>query len=98
MNKKDKDFEDEGSQAELLQGGGGQLNGTSKASELVQTDKQAKRKKLIKWGIIGAIILIIIILAIVLPLTLQNSDDKKGPPFGPGFNPYKGDPNSVVNT
>jgi len=51
-----------------------------------------KRKKVIKWGIIGALILIAVILAIVLPLTLSKKDGGgNGPitPVAPHYNPYK---------
>ena len=34
------------------------------------SDKAARRKKHIKWGIIGGIILIVVVLAIVLPIVL----------------------------
>ena len=58
-----------------------------------------KKRKLIKWGIIGGIALIIIVLAIVLPLTLGGGDNPPGPrpppsPVGPTplpgglMNPY----------
>jgi len=53
---------------------------------------EAKRKKYIKWGIIGGIALIAVVLAIVLPLTLGggggNNGDNHGP-LAPGqMNPY----------
>lgn len=45
-------------------------------------DQEARRKKYIKWGIIGSIVLIIVVLAIVLPLVLikKNPDVPPGPP------------------
>lgn len=46
-------------------------------------DAQAKRKKYIKWGIIGGIALIVVILAIVLPLTLMHHDDNPISPVDP---------------
>lgn len=42
---------------------------------------EEKKRKLIKWGVIGGITLIILILAIVLPLTLGG--DKPSPPPSP---------------
>lgn len=54
-----------------------------------------KKKKYIKWGIIGTLILIALTLAIVLPLTLGKGGDPKptppsppGPPFDQGINYY----------
>jgi len=64
-------------------------------------DQEARRKKLIKYGIIGGIVLIIVVLAIVLPLVLikKNPDTPPGPPgpqpLGPGqMNPYNAVPGS----
>ena len=53
--------------------------------------KEERRKKYIKWGIIGAICLIVLTLAIVLPLTLGHHDDPVDPvvPIVPeNVNPY----------
>lgn len=95
--QEDDDNDSEGTRTELLPGG--QVNATSGNSGTTRTpEQQAKRKKIIKWGIIGAIITIIIILAIVLPLTLIKSDDNNSPPFPPGFNPYKADPTSIISS
>jgi hypothetical protein len=59
-----------------------------------------KKRKLIKWGIIGGVTLIIVILAIVLPLTLGG--DKPSPPPSPiGPSPLPGglmNPYSTVGT
>ena len=59
-------------------------------------EKAALRKKRIKWGIIGGLILIVVVLAIVLPLTLIHHGDDPFPPcdphgpLGPGaMNPYQ---------
>jgi hypothetical protein len=65
-------------------------------------ENEEKRRKMIKWGIIGAVGLIIVILAIVLPLTLGGGGDNPGPkpppsPVGPTplpsglMNPYSTD-------
>lgn len=69
-----------------------------------QDPRQQKRKKYIKWGIIGGIILIAVILAIVLPLTLKSSGGGGGgngpvpqPPIDKQ-NPYNADPGKVVNS
>jgi flagellar basal body-associated protein FliL len=66
---------------------------------MVDDEKAAKRKKMIKWIIIGSAITVCIILAIVLPIVLtksSNPDDPvpPGPPPVPPFNfekynPYK---------
>ena len=51
-----------------------------------------KKRKYIKWGIIGGVILIILVLAIVLPLTLGKKKPvppKPVPPFDVGINYYK---------
>jgi hypothetical protein len=69
----------------------------------------AKRKKYIKWGIIGAIILIVVILAIVLPITLTHKDNDNptpppptpptpGPPFPDNWNSYEVNPADLVNS
>lgn len=60
-------------------------------------DQEARRKKYIKWGIIGGVALIVIVLAIVLPLTLiKHGDDDNGHgPLPPGnMNPYSFIPGS----
>lgn len=61
-------------------------------------DADARRKKHIKWGIIGAIILIIVILAIVLPLVLIKKGGGGGDQHGPlppgKMNPYQSIPGS----
>jgi hypothetical protein len=70
----------------------------------------AKKKKYIKWGIIGAIILIVVVLAIVLPITLtkKNNDNPITPPTPPAppgppipdgdWNPYATDGGSLVTS
>lgn len=69
-------------------------------AQLNQEDADAKRKKYIKWGIIGAVILIVVTLAIVLPLTLgggggDNPVDPH-PPLPAGLmNPYNAVPGSA---
>ena len=50
------------------------------------TEKAEKKKKIMKWAIIGAIALIVIILAIVLPIVLTRHDDNQ--PDLPYYNPY----------
>ncbi len=51
--------------------------------------EKEKRKKIIKWSIIGAVILIIVVLAIVLPLVLIKHDDNPVDPPLAYYNPYK---------
>jgi hypothetical protein len=56
-----------------------------------------KKKKYIKWGIIGTLLLIGLTLAIVLPIVLKKGGDPKpspvpptpGPPFDQGINYYQ---------
>ena len=51
-----------------------------------------KKRKYIKWGIIGAIILIVLTLAIVLPIILGKKNPvppTPTPPFDKGINYYK---------
>jgi cell division septation protein DedD len=65
-----------------------------------------KRKKYIKWGIIGALIIIALILVITLPIVLTKKDDNPspgpapgptpGPPGGDKYNPYNVDPEKIV--
>lgn len=88
----------EGSQAELLKGGtkpNNYIQNSSGGERIGLTDEQrAKRKKIIKWSLIGAIILIIVTLAIVLPLVLKGKEDDTTPT---GYNPYHADTKDVVN-
>lgn len=87
--------DDEDTQTDLLEqkpataGAGTAGAGVNNTAELRTGLDQSKKKK-IKYGIIGALILIAIILAIVLPLTLKKSGGGNGPPppIPPGFNPY----------
>jgi len=60
----------------------------------------AKKKKIIKWSIIGGIATIVITLAIVLPLVLikpKNPVDPHGPLSPGATNPYSSVPNSLVS-
>ena len=68
-------------------------------------EKAIKKKKYIKWGIIGALILIAVILAIVLPITLSKKDNgggdgptppPPGPPIPESYNPYTLSKDDVV--
>lgn len=91
-------LEDEDTQSDLLQNDKQQptnINATKQGrdySSIIDKDKLAKRKK-IKWGIIGLLILIAVILAIVLPLTLKKSGGGGGNNNKPftfeHYNPYK---------
>ncbi len=63
-----------------------------------------RRKKTIKYSIIGGIVLIVVILAIVLPIVLLNKDKDTPPtptekpptpPIPPGQNPYTVDPATI---
>ena len=61
-------------------------------------EKAAKRKKIIKWSIIGGLGAIVLTLAIVLPIVLIKPDPKVDPhgPLPPGVsNPYAEVPNSL---
>ena len=61
---------------------------------------QAKRKKIIKWSIIGGVGGIILILAIVLPIVLIKPNNPVDPhgPLAPGVsNPYGAVPNSLTS-
>lgn len=49
-----------------------------------------KKRKLIKWGVIGGVTLIIVILAIVLPLTLGGDKPSPPPPSPIGPSPLPG--------
>ncbi len=76
--------------------GGGAVDVRLSESEAAQ----AKRKKIIKWSIIGGVGAIILTLAIVLPIVLikpNNPIDPHGP-LGPGVsNPYDSVPNSLTS-
>ena len=62
----------------------------------LRADQGIRRKKFIKYGIIGSVLLIIAALAIVLPIVLikktddnNNNDDHGHGPLPPGkMNPY----------
>jgi hypothetical protein len=61
-------------------------------------EKAAKRKKIIKWSIIGGLGAIVLTLAIVLPIVLIKPNPKVDPhgPLPPGVsNPYNSVPNSL---
>jgi len=64
--------------------------------------KQAKRRKMIKWGIIGTIILVVLVLVIVLPIVLTRSSGGGGGNVVPvtpgGGNNYHVDKKSIVAT
>ncbi len=49
-----------------------------------------KKRKLIKWGVIGGVTLIIVIIAIVLPLTLGGDKPSPPPPSPIGPTPLPG--------
>lgn len=60
-----------------------------------------KKRKYIKYGIIGGIGLIVLVLAIVLPLVLIHHDTPvpPNPPLpGGASNPYLNVPNSIMST
>ena len=87
-----KPFAEEDTQSELLENEKGDKAPDTKAgrdySSIIDKD-QLKKKKRIKYGIIGLLILIVIILAIVLPLTLKKGDSPYNPPITyPHYNPY----------
>lgn len=80
----------------------GGITNDGDAIELQRAEKDLKKKKIIKFGLIGLLI-VAVILAIVLPLTLKpkppNPDNPPtpGPPTPPldYYNPYVIDPKSV---
>jgi hypothetical protein len=53
-------------------------------------------KTIIKWAIIGGIILLTLVLAIVLPLTLGRHKDGPVTPISENVNPYISTPGSRV--
>ena len=79
----------------------GGITNDGDALELQRAEKDLKKKKIIKFGLIGLLI-VGVILAIVLPLTLKRKPDPDNPPTpGPPtppldyYNPYVIDPKSV---
>ena len=68
-------------------------------------DSTVRRKKTIKYSIIGGIVLIVVVLAIVLPIVLLNkknddnpvppTPDPPKPPIPSGDNPYSVDTNTI---
>lgn len=76
----------------------GNITNDGDAEELLAAQRNEKKKKIIKFGIIGLLI-VGVILAIVLPLTLKKKpDDPPSPPPAPPleyYNPYVIDPKSV---
>lgn len=74
---------------EIINGGSVSVEG--QGALLGAESAEARRKKYIKYGVIGGIVLIVVILAIVLPLTLINHEDPGDGhgPLPPGqMNPY----------
>ena len=65
-------------------------------AQSIRNDQAIRRKKIIKYGIIGSVLLIIATLSIVLPIVLikktddnNNNDDHGHGPLPPGkMNPY----------
>ena len=76
--------------------GGGSVSITEGQIATPTDDPNIKRKKYIKWGIIGGVALIVVILAIVLPLVLiKKHVDPGHEPLPPGeMNPYQSIPGS----
>ena len=83
-------------------------SGTGGAADVRLSDvdeRAAKRKKIIKWSIIGGISAIVITLAIVLPIVLINPKKPPTPPTPPphpplpggASNPYVPVPNSLIS-
>jgi hypothetical protein len=68
------------------------------AQDLIAIEKKERNKKILKWGIIGLVI-VGIILAIVLPLTLRKKPDPDNPPTPTPpleyYNPYVIDKASI---
>jgi hypothetical protein len=62
-------------------------------------EAQVKKKKMLKWGLIGGGITIAIVIIIVLSVVLtKKSEDPPIPPFFPqGYNLYSADPSAVVD-
>jgi hypothetical protein len=71
-------------------------------SKIVTQTAEEKKKKYVKWGIIGGIALIVIILAIVLPIVLGGKKIPPTPPHPPlpgGLsNPYVSVPGSLKSS
>ena len=86
-----KPLADEDTQSELLENEKDDKAPETKAgrdySSIIDKD-QLKKKKRIKYGIIGLLILIVVILAIVLPLTLKKGNSPYVPFTYPHYNPY----------
>lgn len=65
------------------------LTTNEEPKELAASLSSIKKKKIIKWSIIGGVALILLILAIVLPIVLSNHDKPVPPgPVLPYYNPY----------
>jgi len=100
MNHNFKD-DDEATRSELLKHDQ-KVNASDGNYQTTTIDQGAKRKKIIKWGIIGAIITIIVILAIVLPIVLikkdENPDNPPVPPVPPHYNPYQVNNSTIVDS
>lgn len=68
-----------------------------RVSDANMAQAAAKKKKMIKWGLIGGAIAIVVVLAIVLPIVLSNKGENPGPGPGPEpvnpipyiYNPYE---------
>ena len=92
---------DHGARPINISNSGDQSSGI-RLSATQQVEADAKKKKYIKWGLIGGAITIVVVLAIVLPIVLTNksSNPEPGPepepdPPGPPPVPYIYNPYNV---
>lgn len=88
---------EEDSNAELLKKNNDGINltrdGKSVDITLSNNLQQEKKKRIIKYTVIGAIVTIVLVLAIVLPIVLTKKDNPPSPPIPPQppvdhYNPY----------
>lgn len=80
---------DHGARPINISNSGDQSSGI-RLSATQQLEADAKKKKYIKWGLIGGAITIVVVLAIVLPIVLSNKSSNPEPepePVPPGPNP-----------
>jgi hypothetical protein len=75
------------------------INKTNQTGDL--NDSEIRKKKTIRYAIIGGVVLVVVILAIVLPIVLMNKDvplpPGPTPPVPSGDNPYSVDETTFVN-
>ena len=76
--KKNSNYDDENSEEKLIKDNQKIQNQTKEATQ--DMEQSERKKKIIKWSVIGGIVTIAVVLAIVLPITLKKKNDDNPKP------------------